>query len=307
MKRPGPYVLVPSCAAALIALLAATPSSAQAPPPATSPPPLPAAPPPAPTEPPPHPTTPPSAAVDIPAPPETLPGPEPEDPKGPWMMIYGFAMTDIGYDFGHIDPDWYDVMRPTKLPSFDERVRPGRPDVRRRAPDPLRREGGRPDVARRAQDNLRVRAVRRRRRRRPDDVPPAPRLRRARVSFGAGQTWSPFMDIDVFPNSIEYWGPNGMVFFRNVQVRWMPIQGDSRVTFAARAPGRDRRHRRVLTERVELDDIISRFPMPGLLRRGPLRRLAGATSSWRASSATSSGTTSAPTPSTCPATRSAGA
>jgi len=26
----------------------------------------------------------------------------------------------------------------------------------------------------------------------------------------------------VFPNSIEYWGPNGMVFFRNVQFRWMP-------------------------------------------------------------------------------------
>ena len=35
--------------------------------------------------------------------------------------------------------------------------------------------------------------------------------------FGAGQTWSPFMDPDVFPNSLEYWGPTGMVFFRNVQ------------------------------------------------------------------------------------------
>ena len=31
------------------------------------------------------------------------------------------------------------------------------------------------------------------------------------------------MDLDVFPNSLEYWGPNGMVFFRNVQLRWMPI------------------------------------------------------------------------------------
>ena len=38
--------------------------------------------------------------------------------------------------------------------------------------------------------------------------------------FGAGQTWSPFMDPDVFPNSVEYWGPTGMVFFRNVQFRW---------------------------------------------------------------------------------------
>ena len=33
------------------------------------------------------------------------------------------------------------------------------------------------------------------------------------------------MDPDVFPNSLEYWGPTGMVFFRNVQVRWMPTQG----------------------------------------------------------------------------------
>ena len=48
--------------------------------------------------------------------------------------------------------------------------------------------------------------------------------------FGAGQTWSPFMDIDVFPNSIEYWGPNGMVFFRNVQVRWMPSRTATRAS-----------------------------------------------------------------------------
>jgi hypothetical protein len=54
---------------------------------------------------------------------------------------------------------------------------------------------------------------------------------------GAGQYWSPFMDIDVFPNSIEYWGPNGMVFFRNVQLRWMPIKGDSFLTFALERPG----------------------------------------------------------------------
>ena len=58
--------------------------------------------------------------------------------------------------------------------------------------------------------------------------------------LGAGQTWSPFMDIDVFPNSLEYWGPNGMVFFRNVQLRWMPIQGDSRMTIAIERPGRER-------------------------------------------------------------------
>src|SRR4029077_16884074 len=51
--------------------------------------------------------------------------------------------------------------------------------------------------------------------------------------FGAGQTWSPFMDPDVFPDSIEYWGPNGMVFFRNVQLRVMPLRGPASITLAA--------------------------------------------------------------------------
>ena len=32
--------------------------------------------------------------------------------------IYGFAMLDTGYDFNTNNPDWYDVIRPTKLPSF---------------------------------------------------------------------------------------------------------------------------------------------------------------------------------------------
>ena len=34
------------------------------------------------------------------------------------MDIYGYAMLDLGYNFGQIDPNWFDVMRPTKLPAF---------------------------------------------------------------------------------------------------------------------------------------------------------------------------------------------
>jgi hypothetical protein len=81
--------------------------------------------------------------------------------------------------------------------------------------------------------------------------------------FGAGQTWSPFMDIDVFPNSIEYWGPNGMVFYRNVQVRWMPIQGDTRLTFALERPGATG-DGGPYQERVDLMDIKARFPAPDI-------------------------------------------
>ena len=81
-------------------------------------------------------------------------------------------------------------------------------------------------------------------------------------AFGAGQTWSPFMDPDVFPNSLEYWGPTGMVFFRNVQVRWMPIKGDTRrLMLALERPGASG-DQGIYADRIELDGIKARFPLP---------------------------------------------
>jgi hypothetical protein len=83
-------------------------------------------------------------------------------------------------------------------------------------------------------------------------------------SFGGGQTWSPFMDIDVFPNSLEYWGPNGMVFFRNVQLRWMPIQGDTnRFAIALERPGASA-DQGDYADRIELDNVTAQFPFPDL-------------------------------------------
>ena len=67
-----------------------------------------------------------------------------------------------------------------------------------------------------------------------------PRLRHAWATineFGFGQTNSVFMDGDVFPNSIDYWGPSGMIFFRNVQARWTPVSTDTqRIAFALESP-----------------------------------------------------------------------
>src|SRR5262245_11961930 len=39
----------------------------------------------------------------------------------------------------------------------------------------------------------------------------------------AGQLYTVFMDGDIFPNTIEYWGPCGMVYVRNPQRRWMAV------------------------------------------------------------------------------------
>src|SRR5215471_290653 len=36
------------------------------------------------------------------------------------LDIYGFAMVDAGYDFKQNHPDWFDTMRPSKLPSFKD-------------------------------------------------------------------------------------------------------------------------------------------------------------------------------------------
>ena len=51
--------------------------------------------------------------------------PNPQDPKGESTFeVYGFAMLDAGYQFKQNDPDWFDVVRPTKLPRFDNQFAP---------------------------------------------------------------------------------------------------------------------------------------------------------------------------------------
>jgi len=50
--------------------------------------------------------------------------------------------------------------------------------------------------------------------------------------FGAGQTFTGFMDINAFPNILDFWGPNSMVFSRQPQVRYSTaISKKSRIMF----------------------------------------------------------------------------
>src|SRR6187549_499576 len=150
--------------------------------------------------------------------------------------IYGFAMMDFGYNAGAIHPDWFDVMRPTKLPSFKNEfgsegnmyfsVRQSRLGVKSYTPTAMG------ELFTQFEFEMFGTGV--------DAGQTTIRLRHAYGQlgkFGAGQYWSPFMDIDVFPNSVEYWGPTGMVFFRNVQARWMPLKGKNAITIAIERPG----------------------------------------------------------------------
>ena len=178
----------------------------------------------------------------------------------PSLEVYGFVMLDFGGNFTTIDPNWFDTMRVTRLPTFEDQfgkdgitfagVRQTRFGVRSTTPTDFG------DLKTTFEFELFGTGV--------DEGQTTFRLRHAYGElghFGAGQYWSPFMDIDVFPNSLEYWGPTGMVFFRNVQVRWMPIQGDTRVTLALERPGASGDAGR-LADRIELQNVRGRSPIP---------------------------------------------
>jgi hypothetical protein len=52
-----------------------------------------------------------------------------------------------------------------------------------------------------------------------------------------------------------------MVFFRNVQLRWMPIKGDKSLTLALERPGASA-DQGVYAGRIELQNVKPRFPLP---------------------------------------------
>jgi len=204
--------------------------------------------------------------VAAPPPPPPAPAAEPapaSDASDTRLDLYGFAMLDMGYQSKQNDPDWYDTLRPTKLPSYANQfgddgewfagVRQSRLGVKTFTPTDLG------ELKTIFEFELFGTGS--------DAGQTTFRLRHAwgeLGQFGAGQTWSPFMDPDVFPNSIEYWGPNGMVFFRNVQFRWTPwSDGDSRFAVALERPGASGDAGK-FEDRVELEGITADFDLPDL-------------------------------------------
>jgi len=179
------------------------------------------------------------------------------------LDIYGFAMLDAGQDFKSIDPNWYDSLRPTKLPSppgtFGQNgnaflsVRQTRFGVKGSEPTPWG------DLKAVFEFDLYGTGK--------DAGITTMRPRHFYGQLGsvlAGQTNTTFMDIDVFPNnSLEYWGPNGMVFIRQPQFRWMPIQGDSHLWIALEAPGQSA-DLGLLSDRITEQDVRPRFRYPDL-------------------------------------------
>lgn len=177
------------------------------------------------------------------------------------FQVYGFVMADAGFQFKTNDPAWFDVLRPTKLPAFKGQFEP---DGKTYWSVRQTRFGVKSNIPTKigsifTQFEFEMFGVG------ADAGQTTIRLRHAYGEigkFGAGQYWSPFMDIDVFPNTVEYWGPPGMAFFRNVQLRYMPLKGPTnKVTLALERPGASG-DGGIYSDRIELQNIKPQFYLP---------------------------------------------
>ena len=172
-----------------------------------------------------------------------LPGLAAAQAKQPTFEVFGFAQVDYIQDFKRVDPAWNAMLRASKVevpgatdfgPNGEAILSArqsrfgvkgafpaGANDLKARIEWDFFGGGSNPDSA--GQSSI--------------------RLRRAYGEWGpilGGLTDSLFMDDDYWPNIIEYWGPTGMVFFRNVQLRYtLPVQGAQSFAIAIERPGSD--------------------------------------------------------------------
>jgi hypothetical protein len=133
--------------------------------------------------------------------------------------VYGFAQVDLMTDVdGRMNPDWTDAFRPSRIATPEGQfgsdgetsfsVKQSRLGAKGSG-----EAGGQPWEAKFEFDLFGVG---------PDAGQTTFRLRHAYGKWGpilGGQTNSVFMDGDIFPNVIDYWGPAGMVFLRTPQLR----------------------------------------------------------------------------------------
>jgi hypothetical protein len=135
------------------------------------------------------------------------------------LEIYGFAQFDAIQDFDRVHPDWAATLRPSRIPTVEGQYGSDGQSIFsvRQSRLGIRGDGemaGRDYEVKFEFDMYGVGG---------DAGQTTIRLRHAYARWGpilAGQTNSLFMDGDLFPNVVDYWGPNGMVFLRTPQLRF---------------------------------------------------------------------------------------
>ena len=140
-------------------------------------------------------------------------------PKDHNLELYGFIQLDAIQDFDRVNPDWDATLRPSRIPTVDGEFGSNGQSIfsvrqSRLGAKATGTVAGKPYEAKFEFDLYGTGA---------DAGQTTMRVRHMYASWGpflAGQTNTLFMDGDIFPNVIDYWGPAGMVFVRNPQLRW---------------------------------------------------------------------------------------
>ena len=178
--------------------------------------------------------------------------------------VYGFAHFDYIQDFNRVDPAWAATLRPSKIPTTDGvfgsdgqailSARQSRLGVQANLPTDM---GA---VYTKFEFDLFGVGV--------DAGQTTIRLRHAYGQWGhwlAGQTNSLFMDGSVFPNTVDYWGPAGMVFLRNPQLRFTSTSSDSRTfSLAIEHPSNDVDAGELRNVDPSLANTVSKSEVPDL-------------------------------------------
>jgi hypothetical protein len=184
------------------------------------------------------------------------------------MEISGHVMLDSGYDFGKMDPEWFDTMRPTKILDSEGNefqnqgnvffgVRQTTLSIKNYCETPLG------DLKTVFEFDLFGSGK--------NTGETTFHLRHAYGQLGkflVGQTNSVFADMEVYPNLIEFMGPNAAVFTRNIQIRYTPISTKTQTLAIALerpgATGDKGEYGEGFVYAFVLDDVAFRFAVPDL-------------------------------------------
>ncbi len=161
-----------------------------------------------------------------------------KEPEKARLEISGKVQLDGIYDFKRVDPDWNATLRPSKIPVNC----PGDPGcgkdgetIASAKQTSIAFKGFVPTTAGELKTELSFDLF-------GTGSSNTTNIRLLNAwgelgNFAAGQYYSLFMNIDTFPNTIDYWGPSGMVFVRNPQVRYTALSRDGmKLMFSLEAP-----------------------------------------------------------------------
>ena len=154
------------------------------------------------------------------------------------IEVSGKIQGDFIYDFNRVNPDWNTTLRPSQIPincPADAGCGKDGETVFSVRQTQVQFKGFIPTKAGELKTELSLDLFQ------PQSASTAFRLLNAYGQIGnwsAGQYYTLFMNINVFPNTIDYWGPSGMTFIRNPQIRYTTkIAEGSSFAVSLEAPG----------------------------------------------------------------------